>query len=134
ARVFPLLPIIDSKLSNRAKKLTTTSPIAGKERESALMALTILLSVLQRAYRASAARRVAHVGVSQAMACPLVVVGRHGSGVGQRGRDVGVARSTCLRFRAFRARKSSSLSRASPRRCLRCTARAAPDCRGRSGR
>jgi MarR family transcriptional regulator, transcriptional regulator for hemolysin len=63
--------------------LTTTSPIAGKERESALMALTILLSVLERAYRATADKAVAHVGVSQAMAWPLVMVGRQGSGVRQ---------------------------------------------------
>jgi len=41
------------------------------------------LSVLQRAYRAAADRAVAHIGVSHALAWPLLMIGRHGNGVRQ---------------------------------------------------
>lgn len=48
----------------------------GLNRESALMAVAIALPVLQRAYRAAADKAVAHVGISQALAWPLVMIGR----------------------------------------------------------
>lgn len=52
-----------------------------KSRAASLMALTTLLAILQRGYRAAADKAVAHVGVSQAMAWPLVMIGRMGDGV-----------------------------------------------------
>ncbi|XAH24477.1 MarR family transcriptional regulator [Xylophilus sp. GW821-FHT01B05] len=53
------------------------------EREAALMALGVALPRLQRGYRAAADRAGAHVGLSQAMAWPLVMIGRAGDGVRQ---------------------------------------------------
>ena len=53
------------------------------ERERSLMAVTMLLSVLQRAYRSSADRAVAHTGLSHALAWPLLVIGRQGNGARQ---------------------------------------------------
>jgi len=41
------------------------------------------LSILQRAYRAAADRAVAHIGVSHALAWPLLMIGRQGNGVRQ---------------------------------------------------
>jgi len=53
-------------------KSSNSSP----KRENALMRLGMSLSVLQRGYRASADRAVAHVGVSQTLAWPIVMLGR----------------------------------------------------------
>jgi MarR family transcriptional regulator for hemolysin len=50
-------------------------------REHALMTLGMHLAVLQRGYRAAADKAVAHIGLSQAMAWPLVMIGRQGNGV-----------------------------------------------------
>lgn len=47
------------------------------------MATTRLLGVLQRSYKAAADRSVAHLGVSQALAWPLLMIGRHGNGMRQ---------------------------------------------------
>jgi len=41
------------------------------------------LSTLQRAYRAAADKAVAHVGVSQTLAWPIVMIGRMGEGMRQ---------------------------------------------------
>jgi MarR family transcriptional regulator for hemolysin len=59
------------------------SDASAMEREAALMAVTVLLRVLQRAYGSSADKAVAHIGVSQAMAWPLVMIGRQGNGTRQ---------------------------------------------------
>lgn len=59
--------------------MTDTSTAPG--RAANLMAVTSLLAALQRGYRAAADRSVAHVGLSQAMAWPLVMIGRAGDGV-----------------------------------------------------
>ena len=59
------------------------TPSATGPRESALMAMTILLGVLQRAYKAAADKSVAHLGVSQTLAWPLLMIGRHGNGMRQ---------------------------------------------------
>ncbi|HVR50094.1 MAG TPA: MarR family transcriptional regulator [Pseudorhodoferax sp.] len=62
----------------------SASPLSQpSERETALMATTMLLSVLQRAYKATADKAVAHHGVSATMAWPLVMIGRQGDGVRQ---------------------------------------------------
>jgi MarR family transcriptional regulator for hemolysin len=53
------------------------------QREAALMAVGAGLARLQRGYRAAADKAVAHVGLSQAMAWPLVMIGRVGEGVRQ---------------------------------------------------
>jgi len=45
------------------------------------MAITTQLTVLQRAYRGAADRAVAPIGLSQAMAWPLVMIGRQGDGL-----------------------------------------------------
>lgn len=63
--------------------MSTTPPADAQARESALMATTMLLSVLQRAYKAAADKAVAHLGVSQALAWPLLMIGRQGNGVRQ---------------------------------------------------
>ena len=61
--------------------MTRFASADAKSRAASLMALTTLLAILQRGYRAAADKAVAHVGVSQAMAWPLVMIGRMGDGV-----------------------------------------------------
>jgi MarR family transcriptional regulator for hemolysin len=48
-----------------------------------LLAVGTSLPVLERAYRAAANQAVAHVGLSQALAWPLVMIGRQGDGMRQ---------------------------------------------------
>lgn len=55
----------------------------GLSRESALMAVAVSLPTLQRAYRAAADRAVAHLGMSHALAWPLVTISRQGDGMRQ---------------------------------------------------
>lgn len=55
----------------------------GMRRETAMMTVGHSLPVLQRAYRAAADKAVAPIGVSQALAWPLVMIGRQGDGVRQ---------------------------------------------------
>lgn len=55
----------------------------GMRRETAMMTVGNTLPVLQRAYRAAADKAVAPIGVSQALAWPMVMVGRQGDGVRQ---------------------------------------------------
>lgn len=52
-------------------------------RAQALMRLGTSLAVLQRGYRASADKAVAHVGVSQTLAYPIVMLGRMSGDVRQ---------------------------------------------------
>ncbi|WP_377157219.1 MarR family winged helix-turn-helix transcriptional regulator [Roseateles sp. UC29_93] len=52
-------------------------------RETALMSIGMTLPVLERAYRAKANLAMAHVGLSQALAWPLVMIGRRGDGLRQ---------------------------------------------------
>lgn len=52
-------------------------------RETALMKVGVTLPVLERAYRARANVAIAHVGLSQALAWPLVMIGRQGDGLRQ---------------------------------------------------
>lgn len=75
--------LIDSKLIIRL--LIVSKPLYpdGITRESALLTLGIALPVLLRAYRATADKAVAHVGLSQALAWPLVMIGRQGGGMRQ---------------------------------------------------
>ncbi|PIM52636.1 MarR family transcriptional regulator [Roseateles chitinivorans] len=47
------------------------------------MTLGMMLPVLERAYRARANLAMAHVGLSQALAWPLVMIGRQGDGMRQ---------------------------------------------------
>lgn len=54
---------------------------AADSRAATLMSVTSLLATLQRGYRSAADKAVAHVGLSQAMAWPLVMIGRLGDGV-----------------------------------------------------
>ncbi|SEI96305.1 MarR family transcriptional regulator, transcriptional regulator for hemolysin [Variovorax sp. OK605] len=54
-----------------------TDPETSRQtRAQALMRLGTSLSVLQRGYRAAADKAVAHVGVSQTLAYPIVMLGR----------------------------------------------------------
>jgi MarR family transcriptional regulator, transcriptional regulator for hemolysin len=52
-------------------------------RELALLQLGASLPILERAYRATANQAMAGLGVSQAMAWPLVMIGRQGDGLRQ---------------------------------------------------
>jgi MarR family transcriptional regulator for hemolysin len=52
-------------------------------RETALMSVGMTLPVLERAYRARANLAIAHVGMSQALAWPLLMIGRRGDGLRQ---------------------------------------------------
>ncbi|WP_394791450.1 MarR family winged helix-turn-helix transcriptional regulator [Rhodoferax sp.] len=51
------------------------------QRNASLMALSVSLASLQRGYRAAVDKTVAHAGLSQALALPLVMIGRHGDGL-----------------------------------------------------
>lgn len=51
------------------------------DRSQALMTFGSVLPSVQRAYRAAADKAVGHIGLSQAMAWPLVMIGRLGGGV-----------------------------------------------------
>jgi MarR family transcriptional regulator for hemolysin len=51
------------------------------DRQQARMAFGTALPVMSRAYRAAADKAVGHIGLSQAMAWPLVMIGRLGNGV-----------------------------------------------------
>jgi MarR family transcriptional regulator for hemolysin len=55
---------------------TRAAAAVAERRESVLMAFGMSLSTLQRGYRAAADKAVAHVGVSQTLAWPIVVLGR----------------------------------------------------------
>jgi len=55
-----------------------TSPT---DRSHAQMSFGTALPILQRSYRAAADKAVGHVGISQAAAWPLVMIGRLGNGV-----------------------------------------------------
>ncbi len=61
----------------------STSRSAPRRREAALVTLGTAFGSLERAYRAAANRAVAHVGLSQALAWPLVTIGRLGDGLRQ---------------------------------------------------
>lgn len=52
-------------------------------REIQLMTIGVTLPILDRAYRAAANQAVAHVGLSQSMAWPLLIIGRQGEGIRQ---------------------------------------------------
>ena len=54
---------------------------AGNGRDASLMMISTTLGTLQRGYRAAVDKAVAHVGLSQALALPLVMIGRHGDGL-----------------------------------------------------
>jgi MarR family transcriptional regulator for hemolysin len=62
-------------------KSTMTKPPAVDARPRARMMFGMMLPVLSRAYKAAADKAVGHMGVSQAMAWPLVMIGRQGDGV-----------------------------------------------------
>lgn len=51
------------------------------DRPNALITFGTALPILQRGYRSAADRAMVHIGLSQAMAWPLVMAGRLGSGV-----------------------------------------------------
>ncbi len=61
----------------------TDTPLSELSRDALLVGFAVSISVLDRAYRAYANQAVAHVGLSQAMAWPLVMIGRHGDGLRQ---------------------------------------------------
>lgn len=53
------------------------------KRENQLMTFGPNLAVLERTYRAHASQAVAHVGLSQSMAWPLIIISRNGEGLRQ---------------------------------------------------
>lgn len=68
---------------NKQRPTDSPSALNRREREISMMSLGVALPILERAYRAAANQAVAHVGISQAMAWPLVMVGRQGDGLRQ---------------------------------------------------
>src|ERR1700760_822072 len=66
-------------------KLTTFKAImtkpAASSRQQNSMAFGATLQVMSRAYKAAADKAVGHIGLSQAMAWPLVMSGRLGDGI-----------------------------------------------------
>ena len=58
----------------------TRATIAARQRDNR-MAFGATLSVMARAYKAAADKAVSHFGLSQAMAWPLVMIGRLDSGI-----------------------------------------------------
>ena len=70
---------IGSKLTNLNAHMPSHPTAA--ERAASLMALSVSLASLQRGYRAAVDSTVAHAGLSQALALPLVMIGRHGDGL-----------------------------------------------------
>jgi MarR family transcriptional regulator, transcriptional regulator for hemolysin len=71
--------IIFSKLTTFIK--TMTKPSAAVARQQNRMAFGATLQVMARAYKAAADKAVGHIGLSQAMAWPLVMIGRLGNGI-----------------------------------------------------
>ena len=63
--------------------MSTSRRSLAREREAALMVIGTSLATLERAYRAAASQAVAHVGVSQTLAWPLLTIARHGDGLRQ---------------------------------------------------
>src|SRR6195952_1984774 len=57
------------------------SKAATPDRQQARMTFGSALPVISRAYKAAADKAVGHIGLSQAMAWPLVMIGRQGNGV-----------------------------------------------------
>ena len=54
---------------------------ARSTRQQSRMAFGASLSVVSRAYKAAADKAVGHIGLSQSMAWPLVMIGRLGNGI-----------------------------------------------------
>ena len=54
---------------------------ATTSRQQSRMAFGAALSVVARAYKAAADKAVGHIGLSQSMAWPLVMIGRLGNGI-----------------------------------------------------
>jgi MarR family transcriptional regulator for hemolysin len=54
---------------------------ASTRREKNLMAFGATLQVMSRTYKAAADKAVGHIGLSQAMAWPLLMIGRLGNGI-----------------------------------------------------
>jgi MarR family transcriptional regulator for hemolysin len=61
--------------------MTNSTSRFGTGRIRSQMTIGSMLAVLQRGYRAAADKSIGHVGISQAMAYPLVMIGREGNGV-----------------------------------------------------
>jgi MarR family transcriptional regulator, transcriptional regulator for hemolysin len=70
--------IIISKLTNIKDNMTKPT---STHRQQSRMAFGASLQVMARAYKAAADKAVGHIGLSQAMAWPLVMIGRLGNGI-----------------------------------------------------
>jgi MarR family transcriptional regulator for hemolysin len=71
--------IIVSKLTTFTAAMT--KPSAAVVRQQNRMAFGATLQVMARTYKAAADKAVGHIGLSQAMAWPLVMIGRLGNGI-----------------------------------------------------
>ena len=60
---------------------TPPADARARARDLARMNFGATLQVLSRAYKSAADKAVGHIGLSQAMAWPLVMIGRQGNGV-----------------------------------------------------
>jgi MarR family transcriptional regulator for hemolysin len=72
------LRIIVSKLTNIKDNMTKPARL---HRQQSRMAFGASLQVMARSYKAAADKAVVHIGLSQAMAWPLVMIGRLGNGI-----------------------------------------------------
>jgi len=59
----------------------TSKPPLAAARNQARLTFGVALPVLSRVYKAAADKAIGHTGMSQAMAWPLVMIGRQGDGV-----------------------------------------------------
>ncbi len=84
------------KLSNYMFHIMMPMP---KSREQTLMAITSALGLLQRAYRAKADKVMAPLGLSSAIAWPLVLIGRHPEGIrpGSLSEELGIEGPSLVR-------------------------------------
>lgn len=69
--------------SSPASPASSGRPSGRSARETLQLSIAVSIPILDRAYRAAANQALAHVGLSQAMAWPLLMIGRHGDGMRQ---------------------------------------------------
>ncbi len=69
------------------------------DRDKALMSITVNMTLLTRGYRAKADKAVAPLGLSSAMAWPLVLIGRHPQGIrpGNLSEELGIEGPSLVR-------------------------------------
>ncbi len=80
-RRLPLRNIRGIILSKLTNNMATMTKNASTTRQQTRMVFGASLAVVSRGYKAAADKAVVHMGLSQAMAWPLVMIGRLGNGI-----------------------------------------------------